>query len=81
MVKDEYNRLFVDPVYIYKNEEVQESVENMRNESIGFILFLGGLYMCVILLPILFIAYHSIPGFPEPKKPFIPGPLFYEQIR
>ena len=74
MVKDEYNRLMVDP--IYKNEGVQESVENIRNESIGFMLFLGGLYMCVIILPTLFLCYHSIPGVPEPKKPVDPHLFF-----
>lgn len=74
MVNDEYNRLAVDSVY--KNEGVQESVENIRNESIGFMLFLAFLYMCVIILPILFLAYHSIPGFPEPKKPVDPRLFF-----
>jgi hypothetical protein len=74
MVKDEYNRLMVDP--IYKNEGVQESVENIRNESMGFMLFLAFLYMCVIILPTLFLGYHSIPGFPEPKKPVDPHLFF-----
>lgn len=74
MVKDEYNRLMVDPVY--KNVVVRESVENIRNESMGFMLFLAFLYTSVIILPTLFLGYHSIPGFPEPKKPVDPRLFF-----